>query len=112
MAAVTSRAYSAAPAADAPAQSMMIPMADMANHVHPPAESAALLVARSATPIAWDAKPRLWAAPRTPEDPSPLKAQGQHVVRPAALARVGHSARAKVALQRPGAPRPHGQGPQ
>ena len=35
MAAVTSRAYSAAPAADAPAQSMMIPMADMANHVHP-----------------------------------------------------------------------------
>ena len=67
---MTSRAYSATPAADAPAQSMMIPMADMANHVDPPAESAVLLVARPATPIAWDAKPWLWAAPHTPEDPS------------------------------------------
>ena len=67
---MTSRAYSATPAADAPAQSMMIPMADMANHVHLPAESAVLLVARPATPIAWDAKPWLWAAPHTPEDPS------------------------------------------
>ena len=60
----------ATPAADAPAQSMMIPMADMANHVRLPAESAVLLVARPATLIAWDAKPWLWAAPHTPEDPS------------------------------------------
>jgi len=36
VAAVTSRAYGATPSAEVAPQSMMIPMVDMANHVHPP----------------------------------------------------------------------------
>lgn len=36
VAAVTSRAYGATPSAEIAPQSMMIPMVDMANHVHPP----------------------------------------------------------------------------